>query len=1005
MRILKLYFLIIIYLFLANNNSILAQGSDCTSPDPFCSGSTTTFPAGVNNGDAMTTAPTNNYGCLGSAPNPAWYFFQIDQPGNLTIDMSNSNNVDIDFILWGPYPDYNTAVNSCGNLGAAGSGTSPNSVIDCSYSASATETANINNAQNGDVYILLITNFSNSPTNISFTNSGGTATTNCNIVTCAITNITTSPGPCDPATNTYSTTGSVTFSDPPTTGNLIVEDCNGNQDVIPPPFNSPMNYTINNQTADGNPCTITAYFSDNPTCSLTSPSYNAPASCLTSCPVQITDTIYSHISCNGANDGSIQIIATGGATQSSIDNGATWQATNTFTGLAPGTYVCVADDGAGCQDFATVVLNEPLPLSIPNSKNNVSCNSACDGMITVTPQGGTSPYTYSWTNVATTASITSLCAGTYTITVTDANGCTLDSTFNITEPQALSIPKTITDASCFGVCDGSIVVAPQGGTQPYAYSWSNGATTPNISALCAGTYTVTVTDDNGCTLDSTFTINEPPQVTFTTTTTDASCFGVCDGSATVQGSDPNITYAYQWDAGAGSATTPTVSNLCVGNYYCIVSDANTGCFDTAFVTINEPPQISLTTSSDTTICVGTSATISALASGGTAPYTYTWSNGVTGSSQTVSPTGNTVYSVVATDANGCNSASHNVAVSLYPVLNLSVTPTQYVCPGQSTVISATVSGGNGGPYSYMWSNGSTSSSQTVSPTSTTTYYVTATDNCSPAVMDSVLVNVFDLPVITFTADTFAGCEPLTVTFYNTSNNTSNPVWNFGDGSTASGDTIMHTYMNNGVYDVQLSVTGTGGCVDSLNQQNFITVYNTPIADFYYVPDSIDMLNTRVEFYDNSFGNNINYWAWNFNYWDSSFAQNPVYTFPEDTGTYYVSLYVEDANGCKDSTFKFIRITGVYTIYVPNAFTPTDTKNLNDYFRPQGIGISDKDYSFYIFNRWGNLIYESHDFKGDEGWDGTYKGELVPLDVYVWKLQFKDINGKHHVLHGHVTIVK
>jgi gliding motility-associated-like protein len=341
---------------------------------------------------------------------------------------------------------------------------------------------------------------------------------------------------------------------------------------------------------------------------------------------------------------------------------------------------------------------------------------------------------------------------------------------------------------------------------------------------------------------------------------------------------------------------------------------------------------------------------------------------------------------------------------LFPVLNLSVSPAQYVCPGQGATINASVTGGNGGPYSYLWSNGSTSASQTVNPLVSTTYYVTATDNCSPPVTDSVLVNVFDLPAITFTADTFSGCKPLTVTFFNTTANTTNPVWNFGDGFTATGDTVIHSYMDNGVYDVQLTVTGNGGCVDSLQQSNFITVYNTPIADFYYAPDSIDMLNTNVEFFDNSYGNNINYWAWNFNYQDTSYQQNPVYTFPEDTGLYYVSLYIKDVNGCKDSTFKFVRIKGVYTIYVPNAFTPLDTKHLNDFFKPYGIGISDKDFNFYIYDRWGNLIYESHDLY-DKGWDGTYNGVIVPLDVYVWKLQFKDINGKHHVLHGHVTIVK
>ena len=147
---------------------------------PFCS-SSITYPAGTNQTPASTTYPNNDYGCLGSSPNPAWYYMQIDAPGALGIDMSNSSGVDIDFILYGPFSSYNNALTNCDNFG---NGTGTNTVVDCSFSGSANETATINNALAGEVYVLLITNFSNSATNITFTNNGtGNATTDCNIVT------------------------------------------------------------------------------------------------------------------------------------------------------------------------------------------------------------------------------------------------------------------------------------------------------------------------------------------------------------------------------------------------------------------------------------------------------------------------------------------------------------------------------------------------------------------------------------------------------------------------------------------------------------------------------------------------------------------------------------------------------------------------------------------------------------------------------------------------------
>ncbi len=267
-----LFFLLTVLTF---TNHAYSQGANCNTSNPFCTGSTTTFPAGVGVQDAMIAEPGNNYGCLGSAPNPAWYFMEIDQPGNMTIDITNSAGVDIDFALWGPFPNLATAMGNCGSLG---------SPYDCSYSPVAyPEIVQINGAVTGEVYILLVTNFANVPTNVSFTNTAGAATTNCSIVNpCVITSLSTNPTPCNPATNTYDISGSIVFNDPPTSGTLTVTDCHGNSQVFNSPFASPINYSMTGITANGVPCNVTAVFSADPGCTFTT-NYATPAPCAPSC--------------------------------------------------------------------------------------------------------------------------------------------------------------------------------------------------------------------------------------------------------------------------------------------------------------------------------------------------------------------------------------------------------------------------------------------------------------------------------------------------------------------------------------------------------------------------------------------------------------------------------------------------------------------------------------------------------------------------------------------------
>ncbi|MDD4604638.1 MAG: hypothetical protein PHF97_12665, partial [Bacteroidales bacterium] len=277
-------FTLILLLFSIPLETVWSQSRTCHDAGPFCGDQSYTFPAGVCPPSQTCNAEQGPaYGCLGSTPNPAWYFMQIGNPGTIIITISNSANVDIDFICWGPLTS---------PTGGCTSGLTSDKIVSCSYSNAATETCTIDNALSGQFYMLLITNFSNAETNITFYQSNygqpGAGTTNCNIVIeCSILSLTPVPTVCNPATNTYNVNGTIEFTNPPTTGVLTIKDITATPPVIAnilpnPVFTSPLSYTLTGIPCDGLQHTLLANFSEsiNP-CSFTT-TYQAPVSV---CPV------------------------------------------------------------------------------------------------------------------------------------------------------------------------------------------------------------------------------------------------------------------------------------------------------------------------------------------------------------------------------------------------------------------------------------------------------------------------------------------------------------------------------------------------------------------------------------------------------------------------------------------------------------------------------------------------------------------------------------------------
>ncbi len=440
-------------------------------------------------------------------------------------------------------------------------------------------------------------------------------------------------------------------------------------------------------------------------------------------------TTQTNVSCNGGTNGSATVTVSGGTgpfTYSWAPSGGTG---STATGLPAGTYTVTVTDAAACAGTATVTITQPPALTATQSQVNVLCNGQCTGSATVAASGGTAPYTYAWAPAGgTTATASALCAGTYTCTITDANGCPITRTFNITQPPALATTGSQVNVLCNGNCTGSATVVASGGTAPYAYTWApSGGTAATASALCAGTYTVTITDANGCITTRSFTITQPPALTTTGSQVNILCNGTCNGSATVVASGGTAPYTYSWAPSGGTAAT--ASALCAGTYTATVTDAN-GCITTRSFTITQPPALTTTGSQVNILCNGGntgSATVTA--SGGTAPYTYSWApSGGTGATATGLTAGN--YTVTVTDANGCT-ITRTYSITQPPALATTGSQVNVLCNGGTTGSATVMASGGTAPYAYSWApSGGTSATATGLGAGTYTVTVTDANGCT-----------------------------------------------------------------------------------------------------------------------------------------------------------------------------------------------------------------------------------------------------------------------------------
>ena len=515
-----------------------------------------------------------------------------------------------------------------------------------------------------------------------------------------------------------------------------------------------------------------------------------------------------NITCNGDNDGEINITVTGGTGnytyEWSTENGSGLaQDQEDQSGLGPGNYKLILRDGCNTFEYIyTITTPDSLEISL-DEKVNVLCHDDSTGKINISVSGGTLPYNYVWKdnfgnvydrnvgNVFNDGDLSNIPAGLYDLTVTDANNCIATYSTEITQSEDLLIQIDKTDLNCYDSNDGSIKVTPSGGVAPYTYAWNDFGNGDFRQNLSAGSYQVTITDSNGCIEIRDVEILNAPLFDVNPIVTPVSCFGANDGSIELnfEGGIAPISFNWTDDSSAGQVR----NNLSPGLYSVLITDGS-GCEIQEDFVIIEPKEISIAgVITDAIDCDNPeSGSIDLQVSGGNLPYTFLWSNGAT--TEDVSNLLANNYSVKITDSKGCT-AEKEFSINRQEDLEISLQSDFFaICETkevyQKNIV--TVLGGVA-PYTIEWSNGLVSggNNEIMDTKIEGSYQVTVTDflGCSESLVFDVTTPVIGSPEFEYdsfylqTYGALAVNDPITFTNLSTEEYT-NVSWDFGDGNTS-----------------------------------------------------------------------------------------------------------------------------------------------------------------------------------------------------------------------------
>jgi len=625
----------------------------------------------------------------------------------------------------------------------------------------------------------------------------------------------------------------------------------------------------------------------------------------------------NNVTCNGLSNGNATITVTGGsAPYAYLWNDPLAQNTNVASALAAGSYQVIVSDANFCSDTSLVTITQPnaLLMTIDNVVN-VLCNGAATGSIAISTTGGTTSYTYLWTNGGgTNEDLSNAVAGNYTLTVTDANACTFQVTQSITQPPVLVLGLAGTNVACFGGITGAIDATVTGGVTPYLYAWSgpNGftAATQDLTALGAGAYTLLTTDANNCTRTQSYTVTQPDNVVINMNVTNVNCFGGNTGSLTANAQSGGVgPFQYQWDAAANNQAGASATGLIAGTYTITVTDAN-GCVFTQSATVTQSLSPLTVIASGTDISCASASDGIALANvqGGTSGYLYLWNDPQNQTTNPATALASNIYQVTVTDANGCTATDTTFIDAPTPIVVV-VNPDSANCWGDASgTINVFASGGTGMGYAYSIDGGVT--------------FQNSPDflNLPAGVYNEIVVKDLgaNIPCLSNVLSTTV-FEQAYFTF-----------------EVMPADTSLQLEES-----VQLSLVVTS---PNYGDSSIVLVSWLPTIGL----NCNDCIDPIVLTYDH---------------------------YTEYTAT--VSYEGGDGELCTANSNTIIVVENNLELFIPNAFTPGSFDDMNNVFEVFGEGI--EYVTMQIFNRWGEKIFESSNqrvswdgtFKGELQNPGVY----------------------------------